>query len=561
MLVPIDTHVIGAAPDLNWIPLGRLLVEARVLTPEQLEQALAVKATTGKRLGEIVVDLGFASEQAIAGALADQYRLEFVDLDDVGLDPSAVAQLPEALARRYEAIPVRFLSDGVLLLAVSDPTNLAAADDLRFALGASTFRLAVAVPAQIERAIARSHVPSLQLLPEEAAHAGHPVEQPRTPDTRDLSSSEPTINLVNSLLTKALEEGASDIHFEPGPREGSVRIRVDGLMRELATFPSHAQPAVASRLKTMGRLDIADRRMPQDGRVTTSFGGDPIDLRIAVVPTTFGEHIVLTILTRPNRPPTIADLQMAPAAEAAFRTAIEQPYGAIIVCGPAGSGKSTTLYGALDHLNNRQRAVMTIEDPVEHQLDGVNQVEVDVAGGLTFAVGLRTMLHSDPDVVLVGELDDAETASLAITAAMTGKLVLTTLHAQNAATAIARLRDLGVDPSLVASSLNCVVAQRLARRLCVHCRAPSPVSDEGQLFQAVGCAQCHGTGYSGRVALREVLPVQGEIRNLVERSAEEIFAAAVRLGMATMRDDGMRLALAGVVSVDEIRRVTGMRLS
>jgi type IV pilus assembly protein PilB len=553
--------VIGAAPDLNWIPLGRLLVEARVLTPEQLEQALAVKETTGKRLGEIVVDLGFASEQAIAGALAEQYQLEFVDLDEVTLDPNAVAQLPEALAVRYEAIPVRFLSDGVLLLAVSDPTNLAAADDLRFALGASNFRLAVAVRAKIERAIARVHRPSLQLLPEEAARAHPPVAQPRAQDTRDLSSSEPTINLVNSLLTKALEEGASDIHFEPGPREGSVRIRVDGLMRELATVPGPAQPAVASRLKTMGRLDIADRRLPQDGRVTTSFGGDPIDLRIAVVPTTFGEHIVLTILTRPSRPPTIADLEMSPAAEAAFRTAIEQPYGAIIVCGPAGSGKSTTLYGALDHLNDRQRALMTIEDPVEHGLEGVNQVEVDVAGGLTFAVGLRTILHSDPDVVLVGELDDAETASLAITAAMTGKLVLTTLHAQNAATAIARLRDLGVDPSLVASSLNCVVAQRLARRLCVHCRAPSPVTDQGQLFQAVGCAQCHGTGYSGRIALREVLPVQGEIRNLVERSAEEIFAAAVRQGMTTMRDDGMRLALTGVVSVDEIRRVTGMRLS
>ncbi len=285
--------MIGAASDLNWIPLGRLLVEAGVVTSGQLEQALAVKETTGKRLGEIVVELGFASERAIAGALAEQYQLEFVDLDQVELDQNAVAKRPEALAVRYEALPVRFLSDGVLLLAVSDPTNLAAADDLRFALGAS-FRLAVATRAQIERAIARIHRPSLQLLPEDGAIEA-PVGELRTAgtsDTRDLASSAPTINLVNSLLTKAVEEGASDIHFEPGQRDLTVRVRVDGVMRELATVPAHMQPAVASRLKTLGRLDIADRRAPQDGRASTSFGGDPIDLRIAAVPTAYGEHVV-----------------------------------------------------------------------------------------------------------------------------------------------------------------------------------------------------------------------------------------------------------------------------
>ena len=340
-----------------------------------------------------------------------------------------------------------------------------------------------------------------------------------------------------------------------------MRVRVDGVIRDLASVPAHAQPAVTSRLKALGRLDLADRHTPQEGRASTSFGGDPVDLRIVSMPTAHGEHVALRVLTRRDRPPRIADLGMSPAAAEAFTTAIEQPYGAVIVCGPSGSGKSTTLYCALDHLNGPERAVMTIEDPVEHRLERVNQVQVDAAAGISFATGLRTILRSDPDVVLVGELRDEETASMAITAATTGHLVLTTLHAHNAAGAIARLRDLGVDPSLVAGSLNCVVAQRLARRLCADCRAPAEMTTEGQLYRAVGCSACRGTGYRGRVALREVLPVQGEIRALVERSAEEIFAAAVRHGMTTLRDDGMRLALAGVTSVDEIRRVTGIRLS
>ena len=539
--------VLGAASDLNWIPLGRLLVEAGVVTGEQLEQALAVKEATGKRLGEIVIELGFAAPEVIAGALAQQYELEFVDLDSVSPDPAAVAQLPEALAHRYEAIPIRFLSDGVLLLAVSDPTNVAVADDLRLALG-SSFRLAVAVRSQIERALARFHRPALQVLPAGQGDA-------------DLSSSEPTINLVNSLLTKALDEGASDIHFEPRADQLAVRVRVDGVVRELAAVPAHAQPAVASRLKALGRLDLANRQTPQEGRTTTSFGGDPVDLRIVSMPTPHGEHVSLRILTHRDRPPRIAELGLTPAAEQAFTTALEQPFGAVVVCGPSGSGKSTTLYGALDHLNSPNRALQTIEDPIEHLLDGVNQVQVDVAAGITFATGLRTIMRSDPDVVLVGELGDEETASMAITAATTGHLVLTTLHAHTAAGAIARLRDLGVDPSLIAGSLNCVVAQRLARRLCLECRTPVEAVADGQLFGAVGCGSCHGTGYRGRVALREVLPVQGEIRSLVERSAEEIFAAAVRHGMTTLRDDGTRLALAGVTSVDEVRRVTGLRLS
>ena len=557
------------APALRWIPLGQLLVEGRILTDEQLYRALELKGTTGQRLGELVVELGYTTERAIAVALAEQYELEYVDLDTAQLDKTAIALLPEELARRYEALPLRILEDGTPLLAVTDPTNLANADDLRFALG-SNFRIAVAERGQIELAIARAYRRSLQLISEEIDDA---PEEERINDIRNLASSTPTINLVNSLLATALEEGASDIHFEPRRDDLLVRVRVDGVMRELATVPRHMQPAVTSRLKIMGRLDIADRRAPKDGRVTAFFGTGHIDMRIAVLATTHGEQVVLRILGGGNHRPSLANLELEPSALDAFVTAIEQPYGTVIVCGPTGSGKTTTLYGAVDHLNRSDRVVMTIEDPVEYRLDGVNQIEVDVKGGLSFASGLRTILRSDPDVLLVGEVRDPETASIAIQAAMTGHLVLTSLHAHNAASAIARLRDMGVDTSLLASSLNAVVAQRLARRLCLHCRSEYEAGteelgltgrgvseDQVVLYRAVGCAKCQGTGYAGRVALREVMPVQGEVRALVESSTEEIFAAAVRQGMTTLRDDGMRLALAGASSVEEIRRVTGIRL-
>ena len=555
-------------PGLGWIPLGQLLVDGHILTEEQLRRVLEEKASSGRRLGEIAVSLGFTTERAIAGALAEQYELEFVDLDVAELDKQAVALLPEELARRYEALPLRILDDGTPLLAVTDPTNLATADDLRFALG-SSFRIAVAERGQIDVAIGRAYRPSLQLIIEEGDDAS---EEERTNDLSTLASSTPTVSLVNSLLAAALEEGASDLHFEPRREDMVVRIRVDGVMRELATVPRQMQQAVTSRLKLMGKLDIADRRAPKEGRLAAFVDTGRIDMRIAVVATTHGEQVVLRMLGSGGEPPSLSGLEMEPYAEAAFVTAIEQPYGTVIVCGPACSGKTTTLYGAIDHLNRKDRVVMTIEDPVEWQLDGVSQIEVDAKGGLTFAGGLGTILRSDPDVLLVGEVRDSETASIAIQAAMKGHLVLTSLYAHNAASAIARLRDMGVDASMLAGSLNAVVAQRLARRLCVHCRreyaanaeelgvADQTMSDDVLLYAAVGCTKCHGTGYVGRVALREVMPVHGEVRALVESSAEEIFAAAVRQGMTTLRDDGMRLALTGVSSVDEIRRVTGIRL-
>ena len=553
------------ALDFEWIPLGSLLVGAGLVTQAQLDRALAVKAARGGRLGEAIVDAGYASTHEIAAAVAEQYGLEFVSLAKLEPSAEAVDRFPEQLAQRYQAVPVRVEADGTLVLAFADPTNLQIADDVRIVLG-EPFRIAVGDPAEFETALARAYRRGLRLVElEPLAETEEAVD-----DIRDIASSKPTINLVNSILSSAMEVGASDVHVEPRREQLVVRMRVDGVMRELAAVPRHMHAAVVSRLKIMGGLDISERRLPQDGRASVRFGGDPLDLRVAVLPTKHGEQVVIRLLKGGARRPTFADLSMNLDAERAFMQAIRQPYGAVVVCGPTGSGKTTTLYAALDVLSDSERVVMTIEDPIEYELDGANQVEVDEKAGLTFARGLRTILRSDPDVLLVGEVRDEETAATAVRAAMTGHLVLTSLHAHNAAAAIVRLRDMGVEPGLLASSLNCIVAQRLARRLCLECREPYETSadellpgigaDTVRLYRSRGCPRCAFTGHAGRVALHEVMPIRGEVRSLVEASAEAIFAAAAAQGMSTLRADGVRRCLAGTCSLEEVARVTGDRL-
>ena len=543
------------------VPLGTLLVRDGLLSTEQLELALAEKEQTSRRIGEIVVAKGWVDAAALARLLAEQHALEFVDLARLPIDPAAATLLPEKLARRYDALPIRFVSQNVVLVAVSDPTNVVASDDLKLALGMNV-QVAVAVATDLADAIDRIHKPQ-------------PAPTAGPDDVRGVGTTAPAISLVNQLITQAIDAGASDLHFEPEADGMAVRIRVDGVMRHLGDVPKAMQPAVSSRLKIMAELDIAEKRAPQDGRMTINFGGQPMDLRCAVLPTTHGEQLVLRIMNRAGGRLGLTELGMSPDAEEAFSRAIRQPYGAVLTVGPTGSGKTTTLYAALDVLNNRERVLMTIEDPVEYQTPGLNQVEVNFKSGLTFARGLRTILRSDPDVLLVGEIRDEETARIAIQAAMTGHLVLTTLHSHNAASSIARLTDMGVEPSLLATSINCIVAQRLARRLCEHCREaywPDAAEheelgvvepgDDTWLYKPVGCVQCAGTGYNGRVALYEVMTVQGKLRRLIESgSTEEIFAEAVAMGMKTLRQDGMRLALAGISSLDEIRRVTGDRLA
>jgi type IV pilus assembly protein PilB len=551
--------------------LGALLLRDGHLTAAQLEEALEAKEETGRRLGEILVERGWVSDAAIARALAEQHHLEYVELARELVDPAAASLLPEKFARRYSALPLRFLDADTVLVAVADPTNVVASDDLRLALGVNV-RLAVVPARELEMAFARVHRGTVDAVDADEDDDAEPMF------VRDLedatSAAAPAIKLVNDLLSRAIADGASDIHFEPQADEILVRARVDGVMRRIGSVPRAQRAAVTSRLKVMGALDISERRAPQDGRVSIRVGGTPADLRIAVLPTTNGEQIVLRVLHRRTGRLHLSDLGMSPEAEESLSRAIQQPYGAVIACGPTGSGKTTTLYAALDLLNDDDRVLMTIEDPVEYQTPGINQIEVNPRAGLTFARGLRTILRSDPDVLLVGEIRDDETAQIAIQAAMTGHLVLTTLHTHNAASSIARLKDLGVEPELMATSLNCIVAQRLARRLCMECREaywPDPAelgrlgladrAGDVFLYHAKGCVACAGTGYAGRVALYEVMEVRGRIRGLIESSTEEIFAAAVEQGMQTMRQDGIRLCVAGLSTPEEIRRVTGDRLS
>ncbi|HVC88439.1 MAG TPA: GspE/PulE family protein [Gaiellaceae bacterium] len=561
-------HPLPTSLDRSGREIGALLVSAGALTPEQLVLALADQAATGLRLGEIIVDRGWSSQQSVAQALADQAGLSFLDLSQVEADPAAAALLPEKFARRYGALPIRFLDQETVLVAVADPTDVVTSDDLRLILGVDMV-LAVVVRAELEEAIARAHRTQLEIVEEDTqAH----VQEVLLADIRDGASSDaPAIRLVNQLLSQAIELGASDVHFEPQERELVVRARVDGVTRRIADMPKHVQAAVTSRLKVMGGLDIAERRAPQDGRITISYGGQSMDMRVAVLPTTYGEQVVLRILHRAAGRIDLASLGMPADATETFMRAINQPYGAVLVVGPTGSGKTTTLYAALDLLNDEGRVLTTIEDPVEWQIPGVNQVEVNTRAGLTFARGLRTLLRSDPDVVLVGEVRDEETARIAVQAAMTGHLVLTSLHTHNAAASIARLKDMGIEPALLATTINCIVAQRLARRLCENCRLPYESTAEERelldldadvvLYRAGSCKRCGGTGFRGRVALYEVMPIRGRIRRLVEASTEEIFAAAVEEGMTTLRNDGIRICAAGVSSLEEIRRVTGDRLS
>jgi type IV pilus assembly protein PilB len=560
----------GADPRTHGRPLlGGFLMRKGQLTAEGLEQALAEQERCRLPLGQVLIGLGLITTRHLAEALADQHGLEFIDLGETTLDAQAVALLPESLAQRYQALPVR-IENGTAVVAVADPTNVMAHDDLRLALGTDT-RFVVADGDQIEGAISRAYnarVGAVETFSSAAWKANEDED-----DQIVVDDQAPAIKFVNDMISKALGHRASDIHFVPQADRLVVKVRIDGVTRELSEAPTSLQAAVLARIKVMGGLDIAQRRMPQDGRIGIKVGGQPMDLRVAVLPTTFGEQAVLRILQGGVKGAlTIPELGMDPATEAIVRKAIARPYGAIITVGPTGSGKTTTLYAALDVLNEPENVLVTIEDPVEYQMPGVGQIEIDPSAGLTFARGLRTILRSDPDVILVGEIRDEETARIAMQAATTGHLVLSTLHAQSASSSIVRLKDMGVDPGLLAPSLNCIIAQRLARRLCLECREAYEPGEEARrhlgeeyrdvhrLYRAKGCEACLQTGYDGRVALYEAMSVEGNIRRLIDASTEEIFAAAVEQGMSTLRESGLRLSVTGVTSLEEARRVTGDRL-
>jgi type II secretory ATPase GspE/PulE/Tfp pilus assembly ATPase PilB-like protein len=540
--------------------LGELLVRAGHATQEQVDQALELQPLLKKRLGEILVEKRWSTPRAIAEALAAQYGLEFVDLTQVAVDPRAAALLQEGFAIGHQAVPIRFLDDNHVQVAVADPTNLNTTDELRLALGVNC-TLAVAAADALASTVQRNY--RLTVAVSDKAPAFDEADDP--------SMADGALDLVNDLIGRAVNARASDIHLNPQPHDVMVRFRVDGVLRDQEPIDKRLQNALAARVKVMAQLDIAEKRMPQDGSFVVYIGANAVDVRAAVLPTKHGEQVVLRVLQRETKL-ELPQLGMSPEMENSFMQAIEQPHGAVISCGPTGSGKTTTLYAALDRLNDGLRAIATIEDPVEYQLPGVMQMEVHTKINLTFGRGLRTILRADPEVILVGEIRDEETAKIAIQAAMTGHLVLTTLHTNDAASAIARLRTLGVDPDHLAGSINCIVSQRLARRICMHCREAYEPSQEQQilmnlistgtiptLYRAMGCLQCSNTGYSGRVALYELMPVHGLGRVLIDGSTDEIFDAAVSAGMRTLREDGIRQSLAGVTTLEEVRRITGDR--
>ena len=550
----------SALPTAAALRLGELLVRDGHATQEHVDQALELQPLLRKRIGEILVEKHWSTSRAVAEALALQNGLEFVDLTQTAVDQRAARLLQEGFALGHQALPVRFLDDNLVQVAVADPANLNTTDELRLALGVNC-TIAVADPVALEATIARTYrltVSVSDVAPDEPAFSDEGV-------------AEGALDLVNALIGRAVNARASDIHLNPQVRDVLVRFRVDGVLRDDAPIDKRLQTAVAARVKVMATLDIAEKRMPQDGSFVVYIGGAPVDVRVAVLPTKHGEQVVLRLLQREQNL-ELPDLGMSPEMENVFQRAIAQPHGAVLSCGPTGSGKTTTLYAALERLNNGERSIATIEDPVEYQLPGVMQTEVNSRIGLSFGRGLRTILRADPDVILVGEIRDEETAQIAVQAAMTGHLLLSTLHTNDAAGAIARMRTLGVDPDLLASSINCIISQRLARRICHHCReAYEPTPEQimemnlisagvtPTLYRAAGCLQCGRTGYTGRVALYELMPVHGLGRVLLDGSTDEVFEAAVAAGMRTLREDGLRLSLAGVTTIEEVRRITGDR--
>ncbi|MGL6278823.1 MAG: GspE/PulE family protein [Gaiella sp.] len=550
-----------------WPALGTLLIRDGAITPEQLEAALLAKrGAPQRRLGEILVDQGAATRAQVAAVLAEQHELPFTEIGQGTIEADAAGLLPEKLARRYTAIPVRVLEDGAVLVAVADPTNVVFSDELRLALGVPV-RVIVAPEDQIQLAIARHFDGAVIELVEVDERAPEMVDDATTIDA---DHDSPAVVFVNRSIAKALDLGASDIHFTPQGKKLIARARVDGVMREIGAITGTQTQAITSRLKIMGGLDIAERRVPQDGRVSVKRGSETIDVRIAVLPTTHGEKTTLRILSQGEAPGSLTALGMWPRSEQMLRHAIDQPLGSVVVVGPTGSGKTTTLYAALQELNRPEVSIVTLEDPVEYRAAGLDQIEVNPRAGLTFANGLRTILRSDPDVILVGEIRDEETAQIAFRAAMTGHLVLTTLHAQTASAAMQRLVDMDVDRGIIATAINCFVAQRLARRLCPSCAEPyAPEQDERErlgippaygevvLHRPVGCIECGESGYRGRVGLYEVMPMTDRIASLVGAPTREIQAAAVADGMFTLHDDGLRLCLGGITTFDELRRVAG----
>src|SRR5579884_2091986 len=541
--------------------IGDIIVELGFARRETVEEAVRQSREQGRTTGQMLIESGAVRPDQLARALAERFGVDFIDLSLYEVDMGAVSLVDGDICKRYQAIPVGFMPDGNLLVATSDPTNVLTVDEISMITG-KRVHPAVAAAEDILALIGRLN------------RLGDAVEIEEVQDDDDAlvlpemaESEAPVVKLVHQIIAEAVQRGASDIHCDPEAGDMKVFFRIDGVLTQAATVAKAMAPGLISRIKIMASLDIAEKRKPQDGRLALGLDGRRVDVRVVTLPLVKGEGVVMRILDAGATIRTLETLGMQDLERERFETAISKPYGAVLVTGPTGSGKSTTLYGALSVVNDGERSIITIEDPVESQVAGVKQMQVANKAGLTFAHGLRAMLRADPDVIMVGEIRDRETAETAIQAALTGHLVLSTLHTRDASSAITRLLDMGVEPFMVAAAIDCVVAQRLARMLCDQCKKPATLPEatiarhglEGAtLFEPAGCIRCSNSGYRGRVGLYEVMPVTETIRAqlLAGASVDEIAATAEAEGMRRMRDDGVHKVALGLTTLAEVGRVT-----
>ena len=553
--------------------LSDVLLDEGLISAEDLQKAKQEQQRRGRSLGRVLIDLGLFTEGGLVKALAIHLGLEFVELDGQDIDHVAAATIPEHIARRYCVFPYAYTDDGHLKVAMSDPSNVIALDDIR-----------TICEAEIQPVVAtRGDI--MKLLDKHGAMGGDSVDSLagdlQIHEEDDLAELEtvgvddaPIVKFVNALISQAVGDRASDIHIEPAETEVRVRYRIDGVLHEITSQTRKIHAGVVSRLKIMADMDIAERRIPQDGRISLLLGKKQIDLRVSTLPTVYGEKVVMRILDKSSIMLDLTDLGFTDHNYEMFSASFNKPYGLILVTGPTGSGKSTSLYATLNKISKPEINIVTTEDPVEYRLPGISQVQVNKKAGLTFGAALRSILRQDPDVILVGEMRDHETAQIGLEAALTGHLVLSTLHTNDAPSAVTRLTEMGIDPFLVSSAADCVLAQRLARRLCSKCKgtyqpelaelqaAGLPVTEDDldrfpPLHRAIGCSHCGGTGYRGRLAIHEVMQVTEEIERLIvtKASTDEIAKAAQEQGMRTLREDGLHKVVQGITTLEEIGRV------
>jgi type IV pilus assembly protein PilB len=555
--------------------IGEMLLKGNLITPEQLRNALATQKKTKERVGTVLVKSGFIKEPELLAFLGRQFNVPVVELGKYEINAEVVRLLPEEMVQKHLALPINRVG-AKLIVAVADPSNMAIIDAIGFKTGYAV-ELVLASEKDITSAINKFFDQSLEFK-EIISELDEDLEVVREedvegPDQDSRIDDAPVVKLANFVLTDAIKRRASDIHIEPYEKEFRIRYRVDGVLYEVMRPPLKLRNALSSRLKIMSSLDIAERRLPQDGRIKLKVGkGREMDFRVSVLPTIYGEKIVLRLLDKASLELDMTKLGFEVEALKDFQEAIHRPFGMILVTGPTGSGKTTTLYSALADLNKTTDNISTAEDPVEYNFAGINQVQIKEEIGLTFAASLRSFLRQDPDIIMVGEIRDYETAEIGVKAALTGHLVLSTLHTNDAPSTVTRLLNMGIEPFLVSSSLNLILAQRLARRICAHCKEEMKIPakalvDAGMKPERVknahpsrgkGCDECNGTGFRGRVALYEVMPVKEDLKDLILRggSALDVKREAIRLGMKTLRQSGLSKIEEGVTTLEEVLRVT-----